>query len=135
MTAESLAERLAATGVAGEEPPAATSPSTILIFGGAGDLARRKLLPALYNLHVDGLLPARFAVVGTGRQELTDEAYRAFAREGVEQFSRQRLDPGAWQLFTEHLYFVTCSLEAADAMPRIGARLDTIEHEHHIPGN
>ncbi len=48
-------------------------PVTIVIFGGAGDLAHRKLLPALYNLHVDGLLPPRFAVVGVGRKAMTDD--------------------------------------------------------------
>ena len=62
--ARSLFERLAV----GQAPPVATDPVTIVIFGGAGDLAHRKLLPALYNLHVDGLLPPRFAVVGVGRR-------------------------------------------------------------------
>ena len=47
---------------------------TIVIFGGNGDLAHRKLLPALYNLHVDALLPPRTAIVGVGRKEMTDEA-------------------------------------------------------------
>ena len=63
-------------------------PATVVIFGGAGDLAHRKLLPALYNLYVDGLLPAGAAVVGVGRKDLSDDQYRQFARSGVEQFSR-----------------------------------------------
>jgi len=65
---------------------------TIVIFGGSGDLAHRKLLPALYNLHVDGLLLPGFAVVGVGRKEMTDEAYRAFAKDGITQFSRRPID-------------------------------------------
>ena len=52
---------------------------TVVIFGGAGDLAHRKLLPALYNLHVDGVLPARLAIAGVGRKEMSDDDYRAFA--------------------------------------------------------
>ena len=56
---------------------AAAPPVTIVIFGGAGDLAHRKLLPALYNLHVDGLLPPNSAVVGIGRKDCADEDYRA----------------------------------------------------------
>ena len=76
---ESLFERLAV----GETPPIATEPVTLVIFGGAGDLAHRKLLPALYNLHVDGLLPPRFAVVGAGRKALTTRQYREFAKDGV----------------------------------------------------
>ena len=63
--AETLFERLAV----GQTPPIAAEPVTLVIFGGAGDLAHRKLLPALYNLHVDGLLPPRFAVVGVGRKD------------------------------------------------------------------
>ena len=69
---------------------------TVVIFGGAGDLAHRKLLPALYNLHLDGLLPPRIAIVGVGRKEMTDEAYRAFAKDGIAQFSRRPIDEQAW---------------------------------------
>ena len=65
---------------------------TIVIFGGGGDLAERKLLPALYNLFVDGLLPERFAIVGAGRTAVSDDAYRRFAREGVERHSRRPID-------------------------------------------
>ena len=57
-----------------DEPTVVVEPVTIVIFGGAGDLAHRKLLPALYNLHADRLLPPRFAVVAVGRQPFTDEA-------------------------------------------------------------
>ena len=75
---------------------------TIVIFGGNGDLAHRKLLPALYNLHVDGLLPPRIAIVGVGRKALTDEAYREFAKDGVSKFSRRPIDEPAWQAFAGH---------------------------------
>ena len=68
---------------------------TIVIFGGGGDLAHRKLLPALYNLHFDGLLPANIAIVGVGRKETTDEAYRQFARDGN------------WAVFTLNRYSAT----------------------------
>jgi glucose-6-phosphate 1-dehydrogenase len=51
-------------------PP--VEPCTLVIFGGSGDLARRRLIPALYNLLLDGLLPANFAVVGLGRKQMTD---------------------------------------------------------------
>ena len=56
----------------------------MVIFGGAGDLAHRKLLPALYNLHLDGLLPPRVAITGVGRKSMTDDDYRQFARTGVD---------------------------------------------------
>src|SRR6266550_1241936 len=77
---------------AGLTPPIVTDPVTLVIFGGGGDLAHRKLLPALYNLYVDGLLPPRFAAVGVGRKPLTDESYRDFAKDGVTEFSRRPFD-------------------------------------------
>ncbi|TAN60322.1 MAG: glucose-6-phosphate dehydrogenase, partial [Magnetospirillum sp.] len=60
----------------------------LVIFGASGDLTRRKLLPALYALAHDGLLPDRFAVIGFARREKDHEAFRAEMRGAVEQFSR-----------------------------------------------
>jgi glucose-6-phosphate 1-dehydrogenase len=79
---------------------------TIVIFGGGGDLAHRKLLPALYNLHVDGLLPAKTAILGVGRSAMTDEAYREFAKDGITRFSRRTIDEQAWAAFAAALFFV-----------------------------
>ncbi|HYB13511.1 MAG TPA: glucose-6-phosphate dehydrogenase, partial [Myxococcota bacterium] len=59
-------------------------PCSLVIFGGAGDLSRRKLLPGLYNLMRDGVLPTNFAVVGFARTDLEDERFRALARESIE---------------------------------------------------
>jgi glucose-6-phosphate 1-dehydrogenase len=67
-------------------------PSTFVILGAAGDLSRRKLLPALYNLALDGLLPVSFAVLGVALNDLDDATFRAFAQEGVMRFSRRRID-------------------------------------------
>ena len=63
-------------------------PCTLVIFGGAGDLSRRKLLPAVYNLALDGVLPAAFAAVGFSKEDLDDESFRALARDGIERFSQ-----------------------------------------------
>jgi glucose-6-phosphate 1-dehydrogenase len=54
----------------------ADDPVTIVIFGASGDLAKRKLIPALYHLYEAGCLPERFAIIGTSRTAMTDEAYR-----------------------------------------------------------
>jgi glucose-6-phosphate 1-dehydrogenase len=129
--AESLFDRLAV----GQVPPIAAEPATLVIFGGAGDLAHRKLLPALYNLHVDGLLPPRFAVVGVGRNAMTDDAYRDFAKDGISQFSRRPLDDAAWQTFAASLFFVTASLDQPGAFAPLGSKLDLVEHERGLPGN
>jgi glucose-6-phosphate 1-dehydrogenase len=60
--------------------------ATLLLFGATGDLARRMLLPSLYGLDADGLLPERLRIVGTARTPLDEEAFRAKAREALEQF-------------------------------------------------
>ncbi len=65
------------------------APTTLVIFGATGDLARRKLLPALYNLAHDGALPERFHLVGVSRQEKAHEDYRAECEEAIRRFSRR----------------------------------------------
>ena len=110
-------------------------PAALVIFGGSGDLARRKLLPALYNLHVDALLPPGTAIVGVGRNEMGDEAYRAFAREGVAQFSRRPVDEAAWKAFADSLFFVSGSFDDPGTFASLGSRLDTVEHTRGLPGN
>src|SRR5262245_57235268 len=102
MAEATLFEQLAV----GEAAPAVADPVAIVIFGGGGDLAHRKLLPALYNLHLDGLLPPRTAIVGVGRKPMTDDRYRDFARDGVSRFSRRPIDDHAWQTFAAALFFV-----------------------------
>jgi glucose-6-phosphate 1-dehydrogenase len=108
---------------------------TLVIFGGAGDLAARKLLPALYNLHVDGSLPAQFAVVATGRTALTDEAYRAFARESVARHSRRPIDDQRWPAFAAGLSFVAVDVTNPTGFATLGARLDTVEHGRGLDGH
>jgi glucose-6-phosphate 1-dehydrogenase len=113
----------------------ATEAVTIVIFGGGGDLAHRKLLPALYNLHVDGLLPPRVAIVGIGRNAMSDDQYREFARDGTTQFSRRRIDPAVWDSFAPSLFFATGTIEDERSFASLGSRLDIIEHERQLPGN
>ena len=68
-------------------------PTALVIFGATGDLARRKLLPALYNLAHEGALPERFELIGVARRDQAHEDFRATARESIERFSRRKPDP------------------------------------------
>src|ERR1700760_1924080 len=68
-------------------------PTALVIFGGTGDLAHRKLLPALYNLAHEGALPERFELVGVARRDQPDEDFVQMARESIERFSRRKPDP------------------------------------------
>ena len=68
------------------------APTTLVIFGATGDLARRKLLPALYNLAHEGALPERFHLVGVSRKEKAHEDYRAECEQAIRRFSRRTPD-------------------------------------------
>src|SRR3954462_1866140 len=67
-------------------------PTTLVIFGATGDLARRKLLPAIYNLAHEGALPERFFLIGVSRSEKGHDDFRQEAEEAIRQFSRREPD-------------------------------------------
>ena len=77
-----------------------------IIIGATGDLARRKLLPALYNLFVRGLLPAQGRIIGYARSNLEDDEFRTRAAAAVREFSRSGFDEKAWASFAQRLTFV-----------------------------
>ncbi len=68
-------------------------PTTLVIFGATGDLAHRKLLPALYNLAHEGALPERFELIGVARRDQANEDFAAAVKESIQRFSRQKPDP------------------------------------------
>ena len=79
----------------------------VVIVGAGGDLSRRKLIPALYNLEVSGLLPAAGRIIGTARSPLTDEDFKKLATKAIKQFSRTRFDEDVWQRFSSRLAYVS----------------------------
>src|ERR1700759_3736846 len=81
-------------------------PTSLVIFGATGDLARRKLLPALYNLAHDGALPERFFLVGVARKEKQDEDYRQECEEAIRRFSRRKPDPDVLKGLLENVRYV-----------------------------
>ncbi len=110
-------------------------PCTLVIFGGSGDLARRKLLPALYNLLLDGLLPSNYAVIGFGRVPCDHEAFRALAREGIEKFSRQAIRQDTWEDFAQRLSYITGSSDDPHAYQALRNEIETVETRFALPGH
>jgi glucose-6-phosphate 1-dehydrogenase len=82
-------------------------PTTLTIFGATGDLAKRKLLPALYNLAHEGALPERFNLIGSARSTMSDDDFRTEARESIESFSRRKPDPKVLDVLLEHVRYVS----------------------------
>jgi glucose-6-phosphate 1-dehydrogenase len=91
----------------GSPQPVEAKPTAIVIFGASGDLTRRKLMPALYNLAFGRQLPGRFAVIGVARSEKSDASFRAELREAVSMFSRRKpLDAAVWAEFEKGISYV-----------------------------
>lgn len=120
------------TGLAASQEP---QPCTLVIFGGGGDLSRRKLLPALYNQALDGDLPANFAILGVALEEYDDASYREFAQDGVERFSRQSIDEEHWPDFARLLHYQQGSFDDLAMYEQLKKRLEEIEPTFGIPGN
>jgi len=85
----------------------------LLVFGATGDLAHRKLLPALYELSLQGLLPRRGDVIGTATKELGDHGFREIARAAVKQFARSGYREDGFATFANRLHYVTTSHDQA----------------------
>jgi glucose-6-phosphate 1-dehydrogenase len=88
-------------GMSQSRPP---EPCAIVIFGASGDLTRRELVPALFQLACKGLQPDRYAIIGFARKEWTDEVFREKMREAVQEFSVFR--PALWEEFAKRLFYV-----------------------------
>lgn len=111
-------------------------PCTIVLFGASGDLTQRKLLPALYNLARDGLLPAKLAIVGFARREKTDAQFRAEMLEGVKKYAHSsgENDP-LWEEFSRSLFYQTGAFDSASDYKGLAARLEEIERRLGLPHN
>ncbi|MBK8010663.1 MAG: glucose-6-phosphate dehydrogenase [Deltaproteobacteria bacterium] len=110
-------------------------PSSIIIFGASGDLTARKLVPALYDLAVDGLLP-RVAILGASRSDMSDDAFRASLLEGVAQHARHRpVDQALWSTFAASIHYQAVAYDDAASMKALAMRLMAIDQTHAMAGN
>jgi glucose-6-phosphate 1-dehydrogenase len=111
-------------------------PVTIVIFGGSGDLSRRKLVPALYELHRERQLAPETAIVGYARTGESDETYRAEMKAAVTEFARTRpLDEAVWGEFARRLFFFRGDLNQPKNFTHLKERLERIEKERNLTGN
>jgi len=107
---------------------------TIVIFGATGDLTGRKLMPALYNLFLESLLPEDFAVVGYSRTEMSNDEFREHQAANVAKYSRTGLDPEAWERFARHVEYVPGGFEPEGAMHHLAQRLEEVDAPIHGGG-
>jgi glucose-6-phosphate 1-dehydrogenase len=114
--------------------PSPPEPVAIVIFGASGDLTHRKLLPALYHLFVEGLLPARWAVAGYARTEMSDEDFRGMARASVEEFGRTKPEDEPWAEFAEGLSYVPGEFAAEGDMAHLREHLERVDRDRGTEG-
>ena len=111
-------------------------PCALVIFGANGDLTRRKLVPALYRLAHDRLLPRGFAVLGNSRTPLTDDAFRDKMRAAIAEFLRdETIDETVWDSLARSLYYVAGDIADPATYSRLGERLEEIDRRHQTGGN
>jgi glucose-6-phosphate 1-dehydrogenase len=111
-------------------------PCVVIIFGASGDLTKRKLVPALYRLAQERLLPAEFAIVGLARTEMDTDEFRARMKEAVEQFSEaQSVDEEVWNSFAQGIYYLTSDINNAEDYVKLTELLERVDRERATHGN
>jgi glucose-6-phosphate 1-dehydrogenase len=110
-------------------------PCIIVIFGASGDLTKRKLAPALYNLVREGFLPESLAVVGYARRDMDTETFRAHMREEVGGHAGGTLDTKAWRWLEQRLYYQRGDLESSEHFAELERTLVDLEARHQTQGN
>jgi glucose-6-phosphate 1-dehydrogenase len=99
----------------------------LLLFGATGDLAQRMLLPSLYGLHADGLLPGDLTITGSGRSDMDDAGYRDFAKTALDEFlTADRKDEGKLAGFLERLFYQAIDLSNPDTFPALATKLGDV---------
>src|SRR5918996_906953 len=110
-------------------------PCVMVIFGASGDLTKRKLIPALYNLAKDQLLSRQFAIVGSARRPMTHESFREKLTAEMKEFATGPVDPDLWDWFVRRLYYLAGDGQDPETAQRLKELLTQIDKEHGTPGN
>jgi len=110
-------------------------PCVMVIFGAAGDLTGRKLIPALYNLAKADLLPKEFAVVGVARSPVTNEDFRKKILEEVKEYGEEEIDPTLWETFSRRFYYFKGDFNNQDLYPQLKDFLAKIDRDHSTQQN
>jgi len=111
-------------------------PFSIVIFGASGDLAYRKLVPALFALYCSDLLPQDFVILGAARSPYDETSIRQRFHEGIEKFGRFKPSECAnWEDFISHIFYQQLHYDHPDDFPKLGERLKSLEKEYGVTPN
>lgn len=119
-----------------EPVPSAPPSCALVLFGATGDLTRRKLVPALYSLATQNLLPERFAIVAFARRPKDDQSFREDIREAVRKFAPSLPTEGeVWERFAGRVFYHRANLDDPEGYTTLRDRLQGVEREHELGGN
>ncbi len=116
-------------------PGRAADPCIMVIFGAAGDLTRRKLIPALYNLAKAQLLSREFAILGVAHSLMSTDEFRKKLSEDMRQYAGRDIDSDIWEWFLRRLYYVTAEFDDKNLYSQLKTTLDKLDKEHSTHGN
>src|SRR5262249_28227718 len=100
---------------------------SLVIFGASGDLTSRKLIPALYSLHVKGRLPKQTRIVGVSRTKFTPEAWRQELAASTQKFAGTEFDAATWQAFAGNVFYHPGDIDQPQDFKALAALLDQLE--------
>ncbi len=133
MAQSTMVENPLLVGLPEEKRP---EPFALVIFGAHGDLTKRKLLPALYALYVQDLLPESFAILGTSRTQMSDDQFRDAMRESVSKYSEDiELEKASWDSFAKSLFYRAGDSTDLDAYKLLSKTLDELKSSRGTMGN
>src|SRR5215831_18161612 len=115
--------------------PQAAEPCAIVIFGASGDLTKRKLLPALYNLASYGLLPSNFSIIGVARRDWSDDDFRDKLGKDLAELGTQPVDPNLWSQFRNHISLCRGEFDDPTMYERLSEALANSEKNLSTKGN
>jgi glucose-6-phosphate 1-dehydrogenase len=110
-------------------------PFTFIIFGGSGDLARRKLIPSLFSLFQSGSLPETFAVIGSGTKDFNDESYRNSLFESLTEFTDGPIDNSSWNRFVSAIYYHRGDVNSEESYAELFKKLNTVSADKECGNN
>jgi glucose-6-phosphate 1-dehydrogenase len=118
-----------------EAPEKPGDPCVMVIFGASGDLTKRKLIPALYNLAQEKLLSKQFAVVGCARRPMSNEAFREKMSQDIREFATGPVDPALWNRLVNQLYYLPGDAQDRGFHQKLRDLLAQIDKDHGTEGN
>src|SRR5437660_4485088 len=130
-----LADGIAASGNGASNAGRPGDPCVMVVFGASGDLTKRKLIPALYNLAKDNLLSKDFALVGIARNEMNTDQFREMINKEIGDFATTKLDPRLWEWLSGRIHYISGDFSDPAVYQELGKLLAVLDKENSTKGN